>query len=307
MKKSKTALFMSALCAVTMMTAACGSSESDSNESKPTSEWWDVNKEGMEEETTSAESSETETTETMTEENSETEEATETTSEESTGGSSLDNSSDGSSGNSGSPNSEAAEIPEEVAVDIFINGERNVPNGISLLAVTVNGYDDDDLKVGGSDKLDTFIKCTGLQQNGDKLHYNPDDDDDNVFWYGQGYNSKSKDGCVYIEAVPVTESTMKPTDIDPSQREGYYRIRSLYVSAEDISDLEVTFSGIKVGMEKSAVEKRFDNVGNETSGYTYYANKEGAMLLSYNDADVVEEMYLFIDYQDFLKVKYAVQ
>lgn len=178
-------------------------------------------------------------------------------------------------------------LPEEAAVDILINGEKNVSNSQPLLMVTVNGYDDDNLTIGGSDKLDTLVKCIGLKRNDDKLHYNPDDDDDGVFWYGQGYNSSSKDGCVYIEAVPITEGTVKPTDIDPSQREGYYRVRSLYVNNE-VGDIEVSFSGVKVGMTKADVEKRFADAGGETSGYTYYANDNGALLLSYNDDDVVE-------------------
>lgn len=41
-------------------------------------------------------------------------------------------------------------LPEEAAVDILINGEKNVSNSQPLLMVTVNGYDDDNLTIGGS-------------------------------------------------------------------------------------------------------------------------------------------------------------
>jgi hypothetical protein len=190
---------------------------------------------------------------------------------------------------------------EEVENDIIINGEKN-HHWSGLRWVKVNGFEFDNIYI---DKyLDVFMDCAQVQKT-DKIHCNPSNDNDDVFFYGNGYSAEGVDGCVYVEVVPVVMGSRPSTDdVDLSKPEGYYLIRSLYANEDTPEELGVTFAGIKIGDSKERVEGLYGAGGN-TNGYTYYANKEGALLLTYDEDDKVKEMYLFVDYESYLKIKYT--
>lgn len=209
------------------------------------------------------------------------------------------NDSDSSQGSDKKDKSDIAH--EEVENDIIINGERNHHWG-GLRWVKVNGFEFDNIYI---DKyLDVFMDCAQVQKT-DKIHYNPSNDNDDVFFYGNGYSAEGVDGCVYVEVVPVVMGSRPSTDdVDLSKPEGYYLIRSLYANEDTPEELGVTFAGIKIGDSKERVEGLYGAGGN-TNGYTYYADKEGALLLTYDEDDKVKEMYLFVDYESYLKIKYT--
>ena len=246
------------------------------------------------------------TAESTTDDSSEQETSSATDSENSQGSDSNgDKSSDGDQNGSGdNGEEEKPEINhEEVEDDIIINGEKNHHWG-GLRWVKVNGYDFDDIYI--TKHLDLFMECAQVQKT-DKIHYNPSDDNDGVFFYGNGYGAEGIDGCVYVEVVPVIMGSLPSTDeVDLSKPEGYYLIRSLYANEDTPEELGVTFAGIKIGDSKERVEELYGAGGN-TNGYTYYADKEGALLLTYDEDDKVKEMYLFIDYEDYLKIKYTME
>lgn len=301
-KKTRTVLIMSAVCAAAMLTACGnhGSSSKSVNSNESTTEWWEVTKEGMEEEeTTEAESTAT-TSEAATEASSEQETSSATDSDSSQGNGK--NSSGQNDGGDKSDKKDKSDIAhEEVENDIIINGEKNHHWG-GLRWVKVNGFEFDSIYI---DKyLDVFMDCAQVQKT-DKIHYNPSDDNDDVFFYGNGYSAEGIDGCVYVEVVPVVMGSRPSTDdVDLSKPEGYYLIRSLYANEDTPEELGVTFAGIKIGDSKERVEGLYGAGGN-TNGYTYYADKEGALLLTYNEDDKVKEMYLFVDYESYLKIKYT--
>lgn len=209
------------------------------------------------------------------------------------------NDSDSSQGSDKKDKSDIAH--EEVENDIIINGERNHHWG-GLRWVKVNGFEFDNIYI---DKyLDVFMDYAQVQKT-DKIHYNPSNDNDDVFFYGNGYSAEGVDGCVYVEVVPVVMGSRPSTDdVDLSKPEGYYLIRSLYANEDTPEELGVTFAGIKIGDSKERVEGLYGAGGN-TNGYTYYADKEGALLLTYDEDDKVKEMYLFVDYESYLKIKYT--
>ena len=315
-KKTRTALIISILCAAAMLTACgngAGSSKNTGN-SESSSEWWDTSKEGMEEEETTAAESDTkpaeapaETTESTTEDSSEqeTSSATDSDSSQSSGDKNSNKSGNGQNGGSNkNDNKDKSDVArEEVENDIIINGERNHHWG-GLRWVKVNGYEFDSIYI--TKHLDLFMDCAQVQKT-DKIHYNPSDDNDDVFFYGNGYSAEGVDGCVYVEVVPVIMGSLPSTDeVDLSKPEGYYLIRSLYANEDTPEELGVTFAGIKIGDSKEKIEKLYGAGGN-TNGYTYYADKEGALLLTYDEDDKVKEMYLFIDYEDYLKIKYTME
>lgn len=300
-KKTRTVLIMSAVCAAAMLTACGnhGSSSKSVNSNESTTEWWEVTKEGMEEEETTEAESTAITSEATTEASSEQETSSATDSDSSQGNG---KSSSGQNG-SGDKNDKKGktENREEVENDIIINGERNHHWG-GLRWVKVNGFEFDSIYI---DKyLDVFMDCAQVQKT-DKIHYNPSDDNDDVFFYGNGYSAEGIDGCVYVEVVPVVMGSRPSTDdVDLSKPEGYYLIRSLYANEDTPEELGVTFAGIKIGDSKERVEGLYGAGGN-TNGYTYYADKEGALLLTYDEDDKVKEMYLFVDYESYLKIKYT--
>lgn len=314
-KKTRTALIISALCAAAMLTACGNSAGSPKNtgNSESSSEWWDTSKEGMEEEETTAAESDTkpaETTESTTEDSSEQETSSATDSDSSQdssqGGDKNSNKSGNGQNGSGNKNDnkdKSDTASEEVENDIIINGERNHHWG-GLRWVKVNGYEFDSIYI--TKHLDLFMDCAQVQKT-DKIHYNPSDDNDDVFFYGNGYSAEGIDGCLYVEVVPVIMGSLPSTDeVDLSKPEGYYLIRSLYANEDTPEELGVTFAGIKIGDSKEEIEKLYGAGGN-TNGYTYYADKEGALLLTYDEDDKVKEMYLFIDYEDYLKIKYTME
>lgn len=300
-KKTRTVLIMSAVCAAAMLTACGnhGSSSKSVNSNESTTEWWEVTKEGMEEEETTEAENTAITSEATTEASSEQETSSATDSDSSQGNG---KSSSGQNG-SGDKNDkkDKTENREEVENDIIINGERNHHWG-GLRWVKVNGFEFDSIYI---DKyLDVFMDCAQVQKT-DKIHYNPSDDNDDVFFYGNGYSAEGIDGCVYVEVVPVVMGSRPSTDdVDLSKPEGYYLIRSLYANEDTPEELGVTFAGIKIGDSKERVEGLYGAGGN-TNGYTYYADKEGALLLTYDEDDKVKEMYLFVDYESYLKIKYT--
>lgn len=300
-KKTRTVLIMSAVCAAAMLTACGnhGSSSKSVNSNESTIEWWEVTKEGMKEEKTTEAESTAITSEAVTEASSEQETSSATDSD-----SSQDNDKNSSSQNGGGYKSDKknnSETREEVENDIIINGERNHHWG-GLRWVKVNGFEFDNIYI---DKyLDVFMDCAQVQKT-DKIHYNHSNDNDDVFFYGNGYSAEGVDGCVYVEVVPVVMGSRPSTDdVDLSKPEGYYLIRSLYANEDTPEELGVTFAGIKIGDSKERVEGLYGAGGN-TNGYTYYADKEGALLLTYDEDDKVKEMYLFVDYESYLKIKYT--
>lgn len=303
-KKTRTVLIMSAVCAAAMLTACGnhGSSSKSVNSNESTTEWWEVTKEGMEEEeTTEAESTAT-TSEAATEDSSEQETSSVTDSDSSQSDNKSGKGGGGQNGSGDKSDKEnKSETREEVENDIIINGERNHHWG-GLRWVKVNGFEFDSIYI---DKyLDVFMDCAQVQKT-DKIHYNPSDDNDDVFFYGNGYGAEGIDGCVYVEVVPVVMGSRPSTDdVDLSKPEGYYLIRSLYANEDTPEELGVTFAGIKIGDSKERVEGLYGAGGN-TNGYTYYADKEGALLLTYDEDDKVKEMYLFVDYESYLKIKYT--
>lgn len=241
------------------------------------------------------------TAESTTDDSSEQETSSATDSENSQGGSKNDGDQNGSGDNGKEDKPEINH--EEVENDIIINGEKNHHWG-GLRWVKVNGYDFDDIYI--TEHLDLFMECAQVKKT-DKVHYNPSDDNDGVFFYGNGYGAEGIDGCLYVEVVPVIMGSLPSTDeVDLSKPEGYYLIRSLYANEDTPEELGVTFAGIKIGDSKEKIEKLYGAGGN-TNGYTYYADKEGALLLTYDEDDKVKEMYLFVDYKDYLKIKYTEQ
>lgn len=300
-KKTRTVLIMSAICAAAMLTACGnrGSSSKSANSNESTIEWWEVTKEGMKEEKTTEAESTAITSEAVTEASSEQETSSSTDSDSSQGNDK--NSSGQNGGGYKSDKKNNSETREEVENDIIINGERNHHWG-GLRWVKVNGFEFDNIYI---DKyLDVFMDCAQVQKT-DKIHYNPSNDNDDVFFYGNGYSAEGVDGCVYVEVVPVVMGSRPSTDdVDLSKPEGYYLIRSLYANEDTPEELGVTFAGIKIGDSKERVEGLYGAGGN-TNGYTYYADKEGALLLTYDEDDKVKEMYLFVDYESYLKIKYT--
>lgn len=300
-KKTRTVLIMSAVCAAAMLTACGnhGSSSKSVNSNESAIEWWEVTKEGMKEEKTTEAESTAITSEAATEASSEQETSSATDSDSSQGNGK--NSSGQNDGGDKSDKKNNSETREEVENDIIINGERNHHWG-GLRWVKVNGFEFDNIYI---DKyLDVFMDCAQVQKT-DKIHYNPSNDNDDVFFYGNGYSAEGVDGCVYVEVVPVVMGSRPSTDdVDLSKPEGYYLIRSLYANEDTPEELGVTFAGIKIGDSKERVEGLYGAGGN-TNGYTYYADKEGALLLTYDEDDKVKEMYLFVDYESYLKIKYT--
>lgn len=300
-KKTRTVLIMSAVCAAAMLTACGnhGSSSKSVNSNESAIEWWEVTKEGMKEEKTTEAESTAITSEAATEASSEQETSSATDSDSSQGNGK--NSSGQNDGGDKSDKKNNSETREEVENDIIINGERNHHWG-GLRWVKVNGFEFDNIYI---DKyLDVFMDYAQVQKT-DKIHYNPSNDNDDVFFYGNGYSAEGVDGCVYVEVVPVVMGSRPSTDdVDLSKPEGYYLIRSLYANEDTPEELGVTFAGIKIGDSKERVEGLYGAGGN-TNGYTYYADKEGALLLTYDEDDKVKEMYLFVDYESYLKIKYT--
>lgn len=300
-KKTRTVLIMSAVCAAAMLTACGnhGSSSKSVNSNESAIEWWEVTKEGMKEEKTTETESTAITSEAATEASSEQETSSATDSDSSQGNGK--NSSGQNDGGDKSDKKNNSETREEVENDIIINGERNHHWG-GLRWVKVNGFEFDNIYI---DKyLDVFMDYAQVQKT-DKIHYNPSNDNDDVFFYGNGYSAEGVDGCVYVEVVPVVMGSRPSTDdVDLSKPEGYYLIRSLYANEDTPEELGVTFAGIKIGDSKERVEGLYGAGGN-TNGYTYYADKEGALLLTYDEDDKVKEMYLFVDYESYLKIKYT--
>ncbi len=299
MKRTKTMIIVSALCLAVMMTACEKNANSTvDGKNEQTTEWWEATNESMREKTTTSEETtvEEETTESTgveTTEDAATE--SETTSENG-------NFSDGNSDN-GNQKEPIKTEKEDIIHDIIINGEHNIKRRYTFDRMEVNGILLEDLE-----SLDYLVSAAALQQDASNIFYNPSNDSDDIFWQGCSYGIEGIDGCFYIEAVPYTDGKVTAENTlstDLSKPEDYWRIRSMYANADSIGDLEVKFmGGITIGMSREEIDSMFGNVECTTSGYSYYANKNGAILIRYNDNDLAEEIYSFIDYNDYLKIKY---
>lgn len=304
MKTTKTMILMSALCAAVMMTA-CGKDVSSDVDSKneQTTEWWEATNESMKEEnatseetTVEAETTESTTTETTVDAGAESEAASE-------GDDSSGSNSSGGNSNNGNQKDPLKTEKEDITHDIIINGEHNIKRRYAFDRIEVN-----DILLEDLEELDYMVSAAALQQDASNTFYNPSNDNDDIFWQGCSYGIEGIDGCFYIEAVPYTDGKVTAENTlstDLSKPEGYWRIRSMYANADSIGDLDVKFmGGITIGMSREEIDSMFGNVECTTNGYSYYANKNGAILIRYNDNDLAEEIYSFIDYNDYLKIKY---
>lgn len=313
-------------CASLVSFSACGNNDNTSEQQTESEqgEWWNVSNKGMDEaETTFSEASVSENSETTTEESSE--DMTEDAAAETESGETSNVGTGGNTSGNGTPsgtangNGETAEkeqyedeqAPSEVYTpDIEIFGEKNVADSIPLSTIKVNG-NVLDIK---EETVDSFINTAGLRQNkGYSLsnYFETDDTYDGIFWYGKGYGiynntqdeSKRFTGThIFIEGI---ESGFVATKVDPTVENGY-QIRSVYASTDTTeSDFTVEFvGGVKAGMTRSEIEALFQSTGDTTKTYTYYANKDAALLIFYDENDTAMEIYLFADY-DFMPILYS--
>lgn len=198
------------------------------------------------------------------------------------------------------------------SVDIEVFGDKNEGDDVSLQNVSINGT-----VVNIRDEtVDSLISKTGTKQNRSKIHYNFYQDEDaggrydGIFFFGNGYgiDSQTQDPTLrftgthfFIEGQRGGDELAMEVD---STAVGSYGIRCLYASlASTSSDFEVIFAnGVKCGMDRSTVESLIGK-GNSSRLYTYYANNNNVLFLSYSD-DIVSEIYLVNDYQR-LPVKYS--
>lgn len=303
-------------CVLAISLASCGSkgnADTQSEDSK--GEWWEVSREGMDEEESTSEESSSKP-ETATASSSEADEDTSSATDASS--KADDSSSKGGTGNSkGSQKSsrsgdgtteeeyyEDPDTPAEVfSPDIIIFGNKNMSDSASLCSVTVNGKT---LSI-TDETVDTFIDKAEIRQNKACSFLNPfetDDSYDGIFWYGKGYGvySNTVDEAkrftgtqVFIEGLDYTSVA---GEVDPSV-EGAYRVRSVYSSiGATKDDFTVSYAGgIEVGMSKADIESKLGKAS-ETKGYAYYANSSGALVIRYDKNDTAAEIYLFADYED---------
>ncbi len=314
------------ICASLVSFSACGNNDNTSElqtESEQV-EWWNVSNEGMEEaEAASSEVNVSENSEATTEESDE-DTAEDVTTETESGETSNGGTGGNTSGNgtlSGTPNGngdtaekeqyEDEQAPSEVYTpDVEIFGEKNVADSIPLSTVKVNGNVLDIRE----ETVDSFINTAGLRQNkGYSLsnYFETDNTYDGIFWYGKGYGiyNNTQDEVkrftgthIFIEGI---ESGFVAAIVDPTVESGY-QIRSVYASTDTTeNDFAIEFvSGVKAGMTRSEIEALFQSAGDTTKTYTYYANKDAALLIFYDENDTAMEIYLFADY-DFMPILYS--
>ena len=303
------------LVALSLVTAlsvtACGKNGGAGDDTQDTSEWYDVSRENMDE----AESSESvaNTTTTAADSSEAPEDSSETNKpdsskpdDSSSSGESSGGNSSPSSGNDNPKNYEEKQLPKEIfSPDVEIFGERNLDDKIALYNIKVNGKVMDIR----NETVDTFITTAGIKRNADRAFENPYEMDENkydgVFWFGGGYGvyantqdtSKRFSGTqVFIEGA---ENGFVAAEVD-SGIKGKYKIRSVYsCTATTQKDFEVIYAGgIKCGMTRAEIERILGSKGNESKGFTYYANKANLLLISYGKNDIAEEIYLYNDFED---------
>lgn len=313
MKVRRFLIAQTLLCAAAILTGCARSLGDDitaENSNVDGTEWWDVTRENMDEEETT-EPVTTAKTEVTEETTTETTDVTDENGNPSGGGSGGGKSNRGSSGKTKDEYYEDKAAPKEIITpDVEIFGERNVSNAMALSRINVNGKNIDIL----NETIDGLIEIAGLRQDRNCLFSNPFERDanyDGIFWYGRGYgvylNAEDESlrftgTHLFIEGI---SGTVLATEVDPTVKDGY-KIRSVYASiGMTQDDFEVLFlGGIKCGMARAEVEQILDSRGDTTKCYTYYANKDNALVIRYGEDDTIAEIYLFNDY-DYLPIQYS--
>lgn len=313
MKNKAVKSLLIALSLVTAMSVtACGKNGEAGDDTQDTSEWYDVSRENMDEEESSDSTAETTTTTAdsssepeETESSSDSSDSSKPDDSSSSGGSSGGNSSP-SGGNGNPKNYEEKQLPKEIySPDVEIFGERNLDDKIALYNIKVNGKVMDIR----NETVDTFVSTAGIKRNPDRAFENPYETDENeydgVFWFGGGYGvyvntqdtSKRFSGTqVFIEGA---ENGFIAAEVDSGIKDKY-KIRSVYsCTATTQKDFEVIYAGgIKCGMTRAEIEGILGSKGNESKGFTYYANKANLLLIYYGKNDTAEEIYLYNDFED---------
>lgn len=302
--KMKYAKIIGTLLAVSAIAlTGCGKNGGDStgNGTEDTSEWYDVSREDMEEaETTTTTEVVTEPETTTTTED--TSEPTEESSSEpddssSSGGDSSSGSGEKPSGG-GQDKTEPAKKETLYYPDVEIYGDKNALKYAELAEITINDIDYNLTR----EDLDEIVKGAGLEQT-DKVFKNEDEDKtDGLLWYGNGYRMQGNEGegYLYMEVLDYDHINTGAPDVNKAG----IHLRSVYINNDTAKGgLDVNVAGASCGMPRSEVEKKLGGKGDQTKGYTYYANKVGAILLHYDESDNVDEIYVFADY-DYFKIKY---